>query len=241
MVLFSISILAIYFGEWIAKYSLSDDAFWYYSSCSKQLMLAICITFAFNLVKDIKAKSVFAFLCFSMWCDFVLDLAWAFYGVEFRSLAPAAIIFAAWFFFVLYRKYDIESDEIDESKVMLLMLRPDSFFMYLKSLFGVPVSSICILANGFVYSFRTDSKKFTRTKYTDRWLLRHVCINTGVDITNGVKSSLMRTVGLKRGIGIKCVYALRNTLKEMGVAWEPKTFLHNIPGLYAMQVIGNKK
>ncbi len=237
-----VSLLLIYVIEWLLYYLLQPEQFWYAILCSKQLTISIALTYAYLLSesKSVKLKSLIVFLCCCSWVDTVLNVLWSLFDVKSNSLISPALLLFSWCLFLFTRRYDIESDEIDESKVMLLMLRPDGFFMYLKSLFGVPVSSICILADGFVYSFRTDSKKFTRTKYTDKWLLRHVCINTGVGITGAIKSSLERTIGLKRGVGIKCVYALRNTLKEMGAAWEPKTFLHNIPGLYAMQVLGGK-
>lgn len=227
--------------EWVAYFAL-DDAFWFYTLCSKQLTIALVLSLVFSLAGKIddKTRAIVVFLCCTAWLDVPLKILWSIWDINSTGIAPLAALIFTWCLWVMFRSYNVESDYVDHDKVMLLFLKPRSFSMTAKSFIGLPFSSVCILAGGYVWSFRTDKKKFTKTKYTDRWLDTHICINTGADVTNEVLYLLARKIGIKRGNGSRCVYTIKEVLNNIGGKFAATSIFHYIPGVYAFKIFGGR-
>lgn len=234
-----LGIFAVVVCEWIGAAVIDGDAFWYFSLVSKQLIAALCISALYlkENAHNTLESSFLALLCVSAWLNVPLSIVWAIYGMSNTILCAlflAVFFLAVW---IVNRVYNIKSDNVFDDEVCLLFLRPNSFSMTTKAFLGLPVSSVCILAYGFVWSFRRDKKIFTRTKFTPKWLENHIVVSTGITQNEDILLALSGLVGERRGLGFRCVYVIKEVLGKIGPCFKPKSFFHYIPGIYAMQVL----
>lgn len=243
--IYAATLLVIIFGEWgfftywNLAYPEDSDTLWYVLRFSKHLgyALAIQASYSFSGNQRLRIRATFAFLACVAWCNVPVYLVWYLYGVESQAIAPGALLFLVWCVWVAARSYHVQSDEINHDNVMLLFLRPRGFIGLVKSFFGMPVESVCILSDGYVWSFRSSRGKFCRSKFTKKWLNSHIVVDTRVAASSSVNDKLLQLIDTQRGIGVKCVYVIRKVLSEMGAAYTPKTVLHYIPGVYVMQIL----
>lgn len=240
--IFLYALIGVYASEWLAVAYMSQEAFWYYTVFAKHLETALCLQALFSgtICRQLRQRSIIALLCCVAWVDVAVCLIWIIYGVENSVVFPASGLFFTWLVFVVKRNYQMESDPINHNHVMLLLLKPTSTFSVIKSLLGFPVSSVCILCDGYVYSYRVDKETFTQTKYAQKWLERHFLVDTGAEVTEKIKSMLTDAVGTKKGMGWRCVYTIRYILAEIGTKFKPATIFHYHPGIYAAFILGGK-
>lgn len=227
----------------MAYFTLESDAAWEYMSCSSELYIALCLQIAYGYYRgpSLQIKCSLVFFCMASWLEVPLKTLWILVDLQTIGIAPIAALLTAIVLYVIARPYDIESDDINYKNVTLLLLKPTSFLMVIKSFIGAPVSSVCILANGYVWSYRQSKGQFCRSKCTDKWLSNHIAIDTGEKLSIPMAEALNDHIDTKRGLGIKCIYTIRDVLNLLGSEWKPKTFLHFIPGIYVRQILGAKK
>lgn len=229
-------IISIWVGEQCAHPFLDIPESWELALGAKYLSLAA----ALQLVmieppnKGILFRSVAAIFCIGAWVDFVGHVAWQVYA--FDSTLPIVIIWTAWFIHTARRAYDYPGDQVKGGTVFLMLLRPTSVFAVFKALVGFPVSSVCLYANGTVWSYRAKTGAFDLYPVDARWLSRHIAINTGVHCSDKLTEMLDDLVGQRRWPGTKCIWSIRHVLARLGKTYKPRLFDY-LPGIYAMRII----
>ncbi len=225
--------------EWSIFPFLPSDQQWYFALTAKYADVAFISTALVSVFTGtLLWRSVVVLFCGICWADLLNSLLWAISGQHFNSALFVFLWLCCWLVFVLRRNYQIAGDDLDEDSVFLLFLRPRSPWEIAKALFGIPLSSVCLYSQGYAWSFRHKSGVYEINEVPSSWLNKHIAKSTGHKMTPEILAILCRKIGTKRGIGIKCVYQIRDVLKLLGAP--PKTILHCIPGVYAMQILGGK-
>ena len=149
------------------------------------------------------------------------------------------ILFLIAMVYLIGRDYDVPGGAHNPNKVCIMLLRPRSTFEVIKAFVGLPVSSVCIAANGQVWAFRHKTGRFERMPYNRAWGYSHITIDTGIMPTEKIIAALDASVGSSCGIGCKCVWTIRHVLALLGGEWNIRTRFDYIPGVYAARIIRN--
>jgi hypothetical protein len=190
----------------------------------------------FNASKEsLVTRSLLALTCVYVWEQGLVYLTWQLADRQLDLTVPSLCVFALWLVFILEREYDVESDEINASTVNILFLSPRNTYEVIKGLLGIPVASICIVAGGYVFAYRS-SGKFEKTMYTNLWAKRHIVIDTKVPFQS-VFSALEQEIGEPRKPYTKCVWTIRHALNRLGGKYQIKSPLDYIPAFYALRII----
>lgn len=242
---YPIALLMIPICEWCFYYQFSEsvDLLWHGLLFSKHVALAVAVQAAYVMSKKhaLRVRATFAFLACVTWCDVPAYVIWYLHGVEVPELAPGAVLFMFWCAGIASRSYPTGRDYVvSHDNVMILFLKPRGFLGIVKSFIGSPVESVCILTGKQVWSFRRSRREFCKSRFSNRWLESHIVVDTGVKVNDHVVDMLSGLIGLKRGVGVRCVYVIRNVLIAIGKEYKPKTVFHLIPGVYAMQILRGK-
>lgn len=215
---------------------VSDTVSWEIALGAKYLSLAVILTLLLQNTsgKTLLFRSIVALFCIGAWIDFVGHVSWQVHA--FDSSMPVYLIWSMWLVFAIRRAYDYQGDPVSGENVFLMLLRPTTVFAVCKALAGFPVASVCLYANGSVWSFRAKTGTFDLYPVDARWLYRHITINTGVHCTDEITEMLGDLVGQRRWPGTKCVWAIRHVLARLGKTYKPRLFDY-LPGIYAMRII----
>lgn len=181
-------------------------------------------------------RSVLALFIVDAAADLIMLFAIPFKAVIVASI-PAAVLFFAWLIYLLRRQYDIKSQVIQPGNIGFLFLRPRTTAELIKAFFGIPVSSLCIVADGYVYSFRAKSGKYERMLFNASFLEKHIAIDTHVKLDYQILHGLQQIVGESRFPPVKCVWSVRHVLNLMGGKYAIRSWFDYIPGVYAMRVM----
>lgn len=231
-----LALIAITTAEHIANHFVSDCAAWEIALGAKYLSTAIIFTLLLqeNGARPLLYRSVIALFCIASWVDAVGHAAWQF--VAFDSSVFILGGWTIWFIYTARRVYDFYGDPVKSETVFIMLLRPSSAVAVCKALVGFPVASVCLYANGAVWSFRTKTGTFDLYPVDARWLARHIAINTGVHCSDQIMEMLDDLVGKRRWPGTKCVWSIRHVLARLGKTYKPRLFDY-LPGIYAMRII----
>lgn len=230
------AIIAIWAGEQVAHPFLDCRETWELALFAKYLSLAAALQLVLmeTQSKGLLFRSLVAVFCIGAWVDAAGHIAWQVYS--FDSALPISFIWALWFIFTARRAYENQGDPVVGSNVYLMLLRPTTVFAVCKALVGFPVASVCLYANGTVWSFRAKTGTFDLYPVDSRWLSRHIAINTGVHCSDQLTEMLDDLVGKRRCPGTKCIWAIRHVLARIGKTYKPRLFDY-LPGIYAMRII----
>lgn len=226
------ALVALYVADWCHQPS------WQYLYGTKLVAVVFALHAGYYQSTTFRARSIFAFLAAKAWADFIEYLAWWIFVLPYDFFWFTFVVFVPWFMWIWSREYRI-SDPLNEQNVCLLFLRPIGVWNTILSFFGLPFSSVCVVAGGYVWSFRQRSGRYERTKYSASWLKSHDVFDTGVKTTPQVIRALTDQIGSTRGFHCKCIYQIRAVLDLLGL--KPKTIFHYIPGVFAMQVKGRRE
>ena len=182
-------------------------------------------------------RSVLVLWSLSAWLDVIKFIIWQGYDKEIDLSVPLALIFALWLIFILRRKVMRKSDLIKPQNITLFVLTPKTNWDIVKSLFGAPAPSICIGAEGKVWSFRKKTGRFEVFTPTESFLASHTAIDTGVGITDRVRNKLNTMVGAPRGAAFKCIWQIRHPLNMLGEKFSIKTWFDYVPSIYLMRIL----
>lgn len=229
-------IVAIWAGEQFTHPFLDIPGSWELALAAKYLSLAVALQLVMVETphKGLLFRSITAVFCIGAWVDFVGHVAWQVYA--FDSTLPIVVIWTAWFIHTARRAYDYPGDPVNGENVFLMLLRPTTVFAVCKALVGFPVASVCLYANGAVWSYRAKTGTFDLYPVDDRWLQKHIAINTGVHCSEQITEMLDDLVGQRRWPGTKCIWAIRHVLARIGKTYKPRLFDY-LPGIYAMRII----
>jgi len=238
---FIAAILAVMALEWITV-PLFPSVSWQISLGAKYLTVAILMQALWSASEkeSLLLRTAITLLCCAVWVDLFAYIAWIVSDTRIDESLPIYVSFSAAMVYMLMRNYDVSGEEVNPHKITILLLKPNSLAEFSKAFFGTPISSICILADGYVWSFRSKSGVFEKTEYSQRWRDKHVAVNTRVEINETILQKLDGLVGKRRGAGIKCVFVLRTVLKEIGGKYAIKSWFDYIPGIYAARIINKK-
>lgn len=227
-------------GEYLTAPFVSDWASWEIALGAKYLTMAIVFTLFLQETgaKPLLYRSIVALFCIAAWVDAVGHATWQF--AAFDSSVPILGAWTAWFIYTLRRAYDFPGDQVKGGNVFIMLLRPTSAFMVCKALVGFPVASVCLYANGTVWSYRAKTGTFDLYPVDDRWLQKHIAINTGVHCSDQITEMLDDLVGQRRWPGTKCIWSIRNVLARLGKTYKPRLFDY-LPGIYALRVIKGRQ
>ena len=227
--------------EWSIAPFLSIDVSWQFALGIKYLILSLLWTFVvFATMRErLLLRSVILLFCINSWSDLIVYSVWHISDMTVDLALQAFIVYFAIMIHILLRQYDINSDKPNAKNITILLLKPKSHIEIVKSFFGLPVSSVCIVAAGNVWSFRRKTGKFEKSKYTSSWLSNHIAIDTGIECEYSTLEELNKIIGEDRYPYCKCVYSIRHVLNELGGKFAIKTWLDYIPGIYAIRLIGN--
>jgi len=187
--------------------------------------------------ENILFRSILALLCIYFWSEWIVYLVWNFSGSRLDITPYAFLALCNWLLYILKREYEIVSHKFNPDNVNILLLKPRSSLEVIKAFLGAPVASVCVAIGGYVWSFRHKSGKFERMPFNNEWLNNHIIIDTGVPSSFRVLDALDKVIGEKRGSCIKCVWSIRHALNLLGNKYAIKSWLHYVPGIYALRII----
>lgn len=212
---------------------------WEYMLGSKILALSLALQAGYSESKDFKFKSLALFLIIA---EFVIFIEYLIYlRITHCSLLFALIqlIFIPCFFWIWLREYNIKSDEFNKDNVCILLLKPKNNLNYLsliKLFFGLPISSVCIVADNKIWAYRKSSNLYSCSDYNGQWLKTHILLDTKIKTSSQILNELNKIIGNKRFPNIKCVYAIRNILNLLGSKYKITSILDFIPGFYTLKI-----
>jgi len=183
-------------------------------------------------------RSVALLFCVGSWAGLAVYSAWNISGMTIDLSLQTFIVYFAFMINILLREYDIQSDKPKVTNVTILLLKPQSHFELIKSFFGVPISSVCIVAGGYVWSYRSKSGKYEKSRYNSSWLVKHAAIDTGIECEQQTIEELNKIIGEDRFPYCKCVYSIRHFLNHLGGRYAIKSWFDFVPGIYAIRLIG---
>ena len=217
-----------------------NAATWEIALGAKYLSMAIVFTILLqeSRAKSLLFRSIVALFCIASWVDAVGHAAWRF--VAFDSSVFILGGWTGWFIHTARRMYDYQGDPVKGSNVFLMLLRPTTVFSVCKALVGFPCASVCLYANGTVWSFRAKTGTFDLYPVDARWLARHIAINTGIRCSDEITEMLDDLAGQRRWPGTKCIWSIRHVLSRLGKTYKPRLFDY-LPGIYAMRIIKGRK
>lgn len=179
--------------------------------------------------------------------DIITYWPWYFYGSTFPWFyisAAMALFFGSLVVYEYFRIYDIESDEFDSDNVYLLLWRPAKVRSIFLSLIGMPVGSVALYADGYVWSFKWNRNGFIKRPFRHRSTIKkYIFFDTGKKTTTEIIEELQLLVDQRAriaGYRCRCIYIIRNVLKMLGKEYAPNG-IEYIPSIYAMKVMRLKK
>lgn len=215
---------------------LSKEQTWELALTAKYLSVAVITQALMFAEKDkpLLYRSLIAVFCITAWVDFAGQLVWDVF--TFDSALPVFLLFLIWLVYTARRAYIVQGDMVLGDTVFIMLLRPTTVFAVCKALVGFPCASVCLYTNGTVWSFRAKTSTFDRYRVDERWLSKHIAINTGTNCSEQIIEMLADLVGERRWPGTKCVWAIRHVLARIGKTYKPRLFDY-LPGIYAMRII----
>lgn len=225
--------ITLYCAEWI----FYPSAEWEFLLGTKYFIIALVTTgFFVEFKTTILNRSVLALLALSVWCDLITYVLWQ-SKISDIDIAPlCALIFFIWLGATIKRAYPDYIDSINGDMVCILIKKPSSSFDVIKSLVGFPAASVCILAGGYVWSFRKHTGKFEKTLSSHVYIDNHLVVNTWKKTTPEIIEELEKVLGEKRSPYCKCVWSIRKVLSFLGGKYKPN-FWDYLPSIYALKII----
>jgi len=232
------AILLIVWLEWVLP--VPDEVSWQFALGAKYLTVALLFQAWLSYIgkESLLLRSAVVLLCLDSWASVTAYVLWSGTGIDL--MLPVFLVFTFWLFFILKREYRIESDKLNKHTVALLLLRPKSVSDIVRAFIGIPVSSLCIVANGYVFSFRHKTGRFEKSKLNPAWLKRHIVLDTGISCNDRIADELERVVGTGRFPSFKCIYAVRHVLNRLGGIYRIHSWADYLPGIYVSRILTGK-
>lgn len=231
------AVLLIYIVEWLLSFYFSNT--W---EIELQIKLFINAVLANALLietrrRSLLLRSLLALITIGLWSDFIDYSLWQWSEQTINLSLVSFVIFIFWLLHTIERQYPERIDEINHDNINILALHPRSTLEVIKALFGLPASSICIVSQGYVWSFRRKSGLFEKNLYSDDLLKRHLIIDTGIEVNDKLLNELDKLIGIKRFPYIKCVWTVRHVLNLLGNHYMITSLFDYIPGVYFIKIL----
>lgn len=236
-----LAIVSVYAIEWSVSPFVADP--WAFLLGSKSVLVALLAVGLLQTQRreSLLLRSAIALFALCASADAIKTVAWLYGGLSIDTSPVLAMAAFIWLLHTAQRNYAAPSDAFDPRYVYLLFQRPKSAFDVIKGLFGSPVGSVCLYADGFVWAFRRKTGRFEKSHCLPRLAASHLWINTGRCVTPPMLAELERLISTPRGIGVKCVWIIRLALRELGTPYSIVRWTDYIPGLYALRITSGVK
>lgn len=200
-----------------------------------QMFLSFVMGFSFGKNPTELKQSVLA--VFSLYTLYIAVVST--FDIFTPSIVVAIEITALCIFlnYQLRKKYVYHTDNINPENVCIIFYKPLTFFDYLKSLVGAPVSSCGLLMGNIVYRFKYSSNMIEMV-YLHNEHRDYIIIDTGCRRCE-VEYLLPRLTTMKARrwqtcfFRLNCLLALRPILDKIGGKWQYKGDL--LPSIYIMR------
>lgn len=209
-----------------------------YGSLLQSICLFVCIIYYVSL-PTARAKSCLILLgtygLFSQIADIIFnEVTTIYYILE-------SLTFFSWAIWLMLRPELSTAKTINHSNILLAFYKgkKGSFIMNFFELFGLPVKSMCIIAEDKALYLKAKEPMFQFG--TSEIITRHkddyVIIDTGVRVTTDFliemkkHNNIVATRGLMR---VRCIEAISGLLSMIGDKYKPDAY---IPSLYLRQII----
>lgn len=222
---------------WIITPFVPNDLAWQATLLIQYVIVSLALTAWLIEIKNrpILYRSSVAMLTIIFWVQTVSQITWIVSAQNIDIALPLFIGMCWWVIYLTSRSYETIGDKVQGSNVFILFLRPRSNSDIFKSFFGRPVASVCIYCNGYVWSYRRNSRVFERNVASKMMLTTHMAYDTNTTATEDMINALNAKIGQPSGNGLRCVYILRDVLQMLSI--KPKTPFHYLPGVYANQLL----
>lgn len=230
-------ILIVYILEWFLYPNINDQ--WVFLLGSKHLIIALmAITMLqASQSKSLMIRSIMALIVIDSVIDIVKFEIWNISNQDINISYISPFIFIPWLLFSIKREYPEKIDDVNLDNVNILFSNPTTSIDVIKSLFGFPVSSICIVAGGYLWSFRRSSGMFEKSTYMKKWVNNHIVIDTRIKCNDVILCELEKILGEDRRPYVKCVWSIRHVLNLLGNKYRIKSIFDYIPGFYFMRIL----
>lgn len=229
--------LILYIGPsyFIPETLMWDQIAWVAMQVS--VLLLMIVLFRITSIRHLELRSLWALGILYTTGEVTTDWWIPEYYVQF--LGPLELlIFSVGFSWIIYSPMKKSTGCIrNEENVLLVFYKPKTYFEVLKAMFGLPLVSLGIYADGQWLRFRKsedDLQLLGIRPNSEGYLL----VDTGVKVNTTIRSMMNDLQGTPARhwtslyLRCRCVVSLGPILRSLGPQWEPKG-LDFIPGVYA--------
>lgn len=227
--------IALFFVALEIFAAMQGDVYYYERITLWQMFFAFVMGFSFARQPTELKQSVLA--VFSLYTFYVAFTSTIDIITPTIVVAIEISILIAFLNYEVRKKYNLHSDQINPENVCLVFYKPLTFFDYLKSLIGSPVSSCGLLMGNIVYRFKYSSNMIEMV-YLHNEHREYIIIDTGcrrceieylLPKLTASKARRWQTCFFR----LNCLLALRPILDKIGGKWQYKGDL--LSSIYIMR------
>lgn len=215
--------------------AMQGDVYFYERIALWQMFLAFVMGFSFGKNPTELKQSVLA--VFALYSFYVAIVATFNIFTPSIIVACEVLILCSFLNYELRKKYIYHNDVINPENVCIVFYKPLTFFDYLKSLVGAPISSCGLLMGNIVYRFKYSSNMiemvYLHAEHRDYIVIDTGCRRCEVEylLPNllSTKARRWKTCFFR----LNCLLALRPILDKIGGKWQYKGDL--LPSIYIMR------
>lgn len=145
------------------------------------------------------------------------------------------------------RPYEFLSDELTKDTVCLVFYKANSgsWLMHVLSIFGLPVSSMSIIADDRWLKLVVGEPALQLERAIEFEPSRYVVIDTGVKITDEIIRRLWECRGRSAisknslFLRVRCIAIIKDFLKSLGPEWNPGFI--KLPSIYFYKAVHNRQ
>ena len=213
---------------------------WYVMQFGYMCCILFLCWIVFDLIPQnrINERYILALFIIYSFYDIATYWLWVF-NIDY---GPFAGIILTMFFYVRLtciekRNNWYYNDTINENNYFICFEHPFKKRGIFISLIGLPVSSIAVYRQGYLYSFKWKTKKYSKYEISKEKLSeKYVVVDTGVKISEKNDSELEKLLGKTTGLRIKCVYIIKDFLRGLNSKYSPKG-IEYVPAIYAKKLL----
>lgn len=213
--------------------NMFDDA--YFNIALWQMFFAFVMGFSFGRKPTEMKQSILA--VFALYCLYIAVMS------TFNMFAPSTVVaveiavLCLLLQYEIQKKYDYHTDTRNEQNVCIIFYKPLTFFEYIKSLIGAPISSCGLLLGNDVYRFRYSSSMIEKVDFAHEHR-EYIIIDTGTptSVIEPLLPDLMATKARSWQtcfFRLNCLLALKPILSKIGGKWQYRGDL--LPSIYIMR------
>ena len=226
IIYWSVCFLSAFDVEYIYEYSLEIKA-----------VLLFCMFLIYKFYDQTRYVSCLLLIAIHIIYTAILEVTIG--PIDSSNYLIQTYLFSVWSAWVLFRPEIKTAKTIDYDNILLAFYKgkQGSFIMAFFQLFGLPVKSMCIIADDRRLSLKRGKAGFVFSgsgsllKKQDDY---HI-VDTGVKYTIEFISDMESYVGRPAkifGFRVMCIHGISDLLRSIDEKFKPRYFFEEIPGLY---------